>query len=101
MAALPKLPPDILRQLCDIMGHTDDGLTNTKIDQYLRDLNIEKTAAGSNKRTILFEALNENQKINNTGNHALNFTLKFVNPVQYLNNRNLHVERLAKVNEVL
>ncbi len=101
MAAIPKIPIEILRKLCDIIGETSNGLSNTEISKMLADCQINDVAPTLNKRTRVYEALINKQNQDNCSNNILKFITTFVSPVSYIGNKNLHTERLGYINEVL
>jgi len=101
MAAIPKIPTEILRKLCDIIGETKNGLLNPEITKMLADCGINDIGAGLNKRSRVYESLNHKQNQDNCSNNILKFVKIFVSPVSYIGNKNLHTERLGSINEVL
>lgn len=101
MTALPKIQSEILRKICDIIGETSGGLSNTEIDKMLKDCGIGDIAVGLNKRTRVYEALAYKQNQDNCSNNIFQFIKMFVSPVRYLDNKNLFTERIGRINEVL
>jgi uncharacterized protein (TIGR02391 family) len=101
MAIVTKLPIEILRGLSDIIGDTGTGLSGSDIGRTLSDCGIEDPFAGATKRYRLFEALNQRQEKDNSGNHVLNYVLTVMKPVRYLNDKALYTERRTRINEVL
>lgn len=101
MAKVEKLKAEILRGLCDVIGDTRTGLSGSDIGRTLKDCNILDLNSTATKRIRLFEALNQKQESDNSGNHVLNYFLTVMNPVRYLNNKILFEERRGKLNEIL
>lgn len=101
MTALPKIQTDILRKLCDIIGETSGGLSNSEIDKLLSDCKISDMGPGLNKRTRIYESLIHKQNQDNCSNSVLRFIQLFVSPVSYVSNKTLFNERLEKINVVL
>lgn len=101
MANIEKLPTEILRSLCDIIGDTNSGLTGSDISRILADSGIRDPEPSLTKRHRLFEALNQKQDKDKSANNILAFIQAVMKPVRYLSNKNLFEERRARLNEVL
>jgi uncharacterized protein (TIGR02391 family) len=98
---MEKLPSEILRSLCDIIGDTGTGLSGSDIGRTLADCGIVDPFVGATKRHRLFEALNQRQENDKSANHVLNYVLTVMKPVRYLNDKILFTERRMRINEVL
>lgn len=101
MTQIPRFETTILRQICDILGDTTDGLKGSEIGQLLRDCGIEDPASGYTKRNRLFEALYQQQCNDKCGNHVAAFIHKAMNPVRYINNPHTFESRRTKLNKAL
>lgn len=101
MATIQKIPPDILRSLCELIGHTENGLTGSEIGKTLSDCEIHDPYPGMTKRDRLFEALSQKQSRDNCGNHVINYILTVMKPSRYLSKKSLFTERRGQINEVL
>lgn len=98
---MDKLPAEILRSLCDIIGDTGTGLSGSDIGRTLSDCGIADPFVGVTKRHRLYEALNQRQDSDKSANHVLNYILTVMKPVRYLNDKTLFTERRTRINEVL
>lgn len=102
MAAISEFDNMVLRRICDVLGHTSDGLTGTEIGQLLRDLGIADAAvAGPNKRTRLYEALSLRQRQDRCGNLVAAFIKTAMAPVRYTGKAAWFDLRRHSLNEVL
>ena len=70
---LPTFSDSVLRAVCDVLGHTSDGLSNSEIDKLLTQCSIEDPTPsvearsgqwhmGPSKRDRLFAALRQRQQ---------------------------------------
>lgn len=101
MATIPKFTTEVLRGISEIIGDTGSGLSGSDIGRTLSDCGISDIASGITKKYRLYEALNQRQETDNCGNHVLNYILTVMKPVKYRNNKQLFIERLSHINEVL
>ena len=92
MAAIGTLDPAVLRDVCDVIGDTDTGLTNREIDDLLAEAGIgdpNKQPASPyvyrpiNKRSRLFEALHARQRNDKSANAVLAFIELVMRPVRF------------------
>jgi uncharacterized protein (TIGR02391 family) len=92
LAAISPLENSILRELADILGATESGLTNREIDELLRmaaipDPNPQPANAhvfrALNKRDRLYTALEAQQKRDGAANAVLQFVVSSMRPVRF------------------
>src|ERR1700674_1653346 len=92
MAAVPPLDTSIVREIADILGATESGLTNREIDELLRAAGIEdpnpKTSnpyvfRAISKRDRLFAALDSRQAQDRAANAVLRFILCAMRPIRF------------------
>lgn len=80
----PLVDESVVRSLCDILGRTEDGLTNKEIDELLAAALVpdptprptKYTYVAINKRDRLFRALVTKQRTDRCGNAVLAFVGK-------------------------
>lgn len=101
MTQVQPFEETLLRAICDILGHTSDGLTGSEIGKLLRDCGIEDPLPSHTKRERLFEALHQRQRKDGVGNHVLAFIYKAMNPVRYVDNPHVFESRRSQLNQVL
>lgn len=100
-----------LRGICGILADTKEGLTNTEIDQLLRqaDIHFSKSLTSVSpyvystisKRERLFKALSERQVQDGCGNNIANFIQIAMNPVRYVQVPEQFETIREKLNKVL
>ncbi len=92
MAHIPPLDQAVLRELADVIGATDSGLTNGEIDSLLstsgiRDLNPQPKSQflyrAINKRDRLYAALDARQRQDRAANAVLHFLECVMRPVRF------------------
>jgi uncharacterized protein (TIGR02391 family) len=92
MAHIPPLDQAVLRELADVIGATDSGLTNAEIDSLLstsgiRDLNPQPKSPylyrAINKRDRLYAALDARQRQDRAANTVLHFLECVMRPVRF------------------
>jgi site-specific recombinase XerD len=90
--AEPPLDDAVLRQVCDVLGDTNAGLTTKQIVELLaaakiRDPTPRSAGTGTyvvkNKRDRLYDALTLSQRETKSGNAALNFVKIAMAPARY------------------
>lgn len=90
--AEPPLDDAVLRQVCDVLGDTNAGLTTKQIVELLaaakiRDPTPRSAGAGTyvvkNKRDRLYDALTLSQRETKSANAALNFVKIAMAPARY------------------
>lgn len=101
MAAYPTFSPDQLQALCDVLGHTNTGLTGSEIGHILKACHIDDPAQGVTKRHRLFEALQARQAHDQCSNAVLNFVQQAMAPVSYRGRTDIFDSRRLDLNEVL
>lgn len=101
MKPIPIIELAVLEEICNVLAHTSEGLTNTEINRCLRDCNIEDSNVGVNKRTRLFDALASRQNQDGSSNHVLAFIMRAMDPVRYFDKESVFQNRRVKLNRVL
>jgi uncharacterized protein (TIGR02391 family) len=76
-----------LRAICDVLGDTNDGLTNADISNLLRSCGISDPVSASNKRSRLFEALVTRQQQDGCANNVIAFIQAASKPVRFVERR--------------
>jgi uncharacterized protein (TIGR02391 family) len=87
----PLVDESVVRSLCDILGRTEDGLTNKEITELLAAARVpdptppptKYTYVAINKRDRLFRALVAKQRKDDCGNAVLAFVGKALAPVRF------------------
>ena len=97
----PKLKDATLRKLCDIIGDTDTGLTGREIGRYLSECNIADPYPSTTKRERLFEALRAKQNEDWCANGVLGLIKHVMDPVLYVDQREIFENRRSALNLVL
>lgn len=90
-----------LRAICNILGETSNGLTGSEIGKLLRGCGIEDIHPDITKRDRLYEALRARQKQDRYGNQVVAFVMAAMNPINYVNRKELFEERRAILNQAL
>jgi uncharacterized protein (TIGR02391 family) len=91
---------NVLQKICDVLGATNDGLTGFEISTLLKQVGILDSEL-STKRHRLFDALKKRQDNDKCGNLIVAFIQAAMNPVRYLNNKNLFENKRILLNEIL
>ena len=91
----------VLRSVCNVLGDTNDGLSGSAIGQLLRECDIEDPLPGYTKRERLFEALNQRQRKDGSGNNVAAFIYKAMNPVRYIRDPHVFETRRFELNKAL
>jgi len=99
MTAITKLSTNILKGLSSIIG--DSVLTGSEIGRTLTECNIPDIEPGITKRHRLFIALNEKQNRDGCANNVLAYIQKVMDPVNYLDNKDIFYNIKQKINEIL
>ena len=97
----PKLRDATLQKLCDVIGDTATGLTGREIGRYLSECNIADPHPGTTKRDRLFEALRTKQNEDRCANGVLAFIKHAMDPVLYVDQREIFESRRSALNLVL
>ena len=109
---VPALADSVLRAVCDVLGHTSEGLSNSEINKLLTQCAIEDPTPsveatpgywhkGPSKRDRLFAALQQRQQRDGCGNTVCAFVMAALHPASYLENERLFEERRSAVNDAL
>jgi len=108
---IPTFSDEQLRSLCRILGDTNEGLTNTEIEQLLLRANIEDPISkipkspyyytAISKKDRLYQALSTRQIQDKCGNNVATFILTAMSPVRYIQEREKFEFRLGELNKVL
>jgi uncharacterized protein (TIGR02391 family) len=105
----PTIDESVVRSLCEVLGRTDGGLTNKRIDQVLATARIADptppappgTYVMISKRDRLFNALSAQQRRNGCGNAVLAFVSKALAPVRFHDTPGVFEAIRAEVNVAL
>jgi uncharacterized protein (TIGR02391 family) len=98
---VPSLHEAHLEQICNILAHTNTGLTGREIDTLLLRLSIPDPAPTASKRVRLFNALALKQGQDRCGNNVIALVEEAMNPVRYHSNPTLFEARRCDLNVVL
>lgn len=98
---IPPFEKEILRQVCNILGDTDTGLTGSQIGQYLRECALDDPTPEMTKRIRLFDALDLSQFIDHCANDVCVFIETVMNPVLHLDGPEYFKTKQAELNRVL
>lgn len=101
MAAIPKIDETHLESLCEVIGHTSDGLTGSEIGRLLTRLSIVDPLSGATKRIRLHAALSTQQSKDGCANIVFAFVETVLSPVRFRSDPTVFDELRARVNEVL
>jgi uncharacterized protein (TIGR02391 family) len=91
---------NLLQRFCDVLGETVGGLTGTEIGKLLVQLDIEDSNI-STKRERLYDALKKRQDRDRCGNLIVAFLYAAMNPVNYLDKKELFNTRRNNLNKIL
>lgn len=100
MAAMPKIPTDVLRELCDTVAATTSEFSGSDITKLLRACRIPEIGGG-NKRDTLYNSLEGKQNQDGVGNNILGFFQSYVSPATNIRNAERQKRRLQEVNPLL
>ena len=111
MATPPAALDDAtLRSICEILGATEGGLTNSEVDRLLREARVADptprsagvgTAVMVNKRDRLHRALSARQRSDGHGAGVLRFVKLVMQPARYASSPQLFADRRHELNVVL
>ena len=90
-----------LESLCKIIADTNQGLTGSQIEYYLRASRINDIDPTNTKWKRLYNALINKQNIDQAGNCVLAFIAKSLSPSRFVGNSEFYIALLEKVNTVL
>jgi len=108
---VPSFSDEQLRSLCQLLGDTNQGLTNTEIDRLLLSAKIEDPKSrlpkspdfyyAMSKKDRLYQALSQRQIQDRCGNNVVNFIQIAMSPVRYVRNRQKFEFLLGELNKIL
>jgi uncharacterized protein (TIGR02391 family) len=101
MAVIPKFEDQILQKICDIIGNTTSGLTGSEIGKFLQSSGIDDVSPLITKRDRLFEAFRARQSRDGCGNNVIAFIQAVMNPVRYVEGREIFETRRSSLNRAL
>lgn len=90
-----------MEQVCNVLGDTVTGLTNTEIKSVLSACGVADPGSIVNKRTRLFDALRVRQQQDRCANNVLAVVKSAMDPVRYTRERDKFEERRTALNRVL
>jgi hypothetical protein len=107
---IDPLAPEILAGIADVLGETNDGLTNKEIREVLASADIEDLTpkppsqyhyVAISKRDRIHNALVARQQHDGAGNAPIHFVECAMAPGRYLKTRTVFADRKEALNEVL
>ncbi len=109
MATIPVFAEEHLRAVCQVLGATDTGLTNSEIDEVLHACRIDDPHPRGRgdvvvmvpKRERLLEALRRRQERDRCGNNVIAFVKASMAPVRYAGNPSRFRDLRERLNTVL
>lgn len=103
MAAIPKLKAANLQAICDIIAHTTEGLSGSKINDALRSSRIEipSNVVNPNKRTFLLHVLSAKQESDKCSNNVIAFIRYVMSPTLYINDHESFEKKRTQLNQIL
>jgi uncharacterized protein (TIGR02391 family) len=111
MSTVPSFSDENLRSLCQILGDTSSGLTNSEIDQLLRSAKIQDPNPRMpisapfyetlSKKDRLYAALSKRQGEDKCANNVIDFMMKVMSPVRYSDNPGRFEFLRGRLNTVL
>jgi len=101
MAKVNSFDKQVLQAICNVLGDTSKGLTGSEIGQLLSDCGIDDPVPGMTKRHRLFQAVSDRQSSDRCGNNVVAFIQAAMNPVRYLNEKDIFDFRKDEINKVL
>jgi len=93
--------PGILKNVSNILGDTNNGLTGSEIHRFLLQANIADINPEMTKRTRLYNAFVGFQNEKQCSNHILNFISLALEPSRFVNDKEKHREFIDKINRQL
>lgn len=100
MSAIPKIPANVLRELCDTVAATTSELSNSIITKMLKECSISEIGAG-NKRDTLYNSLAKKQEDDGVANNIIHFFESYVSPATNIRTPERQRARLNEVNPLL
>jgi uncharacterized protein (TIGR02391 family) len=101
MATLDRFDDRTLRAICEALGDTQKGLTNSEIKEHLDSLGIDDPSPSVAKRRRLFQALKQRQERDRCGNQVGAFIKAAMDPVLYTSDRERYEWLREEVNIAL
>jgi uncharacterized protein (TIGR02391 family) len=101
MDRVPPFSAQHLTSICQVLGHTEHGLTGTEIGYTLIDCKVSDPSPDMTKWKRLFNAFVAVQNHRQCGNHVLMFINRAMNPVQFTNRPHVFAFRRDRLNAVL
>jgi uncharacterized protein (TIGR02391 family) len=101
MTAFPAFEEPILESLCNILGHTEQGLTGKEISTLLDMCNISDPDPFQTKRHRLFLALQQKQREDGCGNNVIAFIQAALSPVRFIGKQEEFDNLRIELNEAL
>lgn len=102
---MPTKPPPLsagqLESLCQILAHTDYGLTGTEIGRLLAQAKVKDPDPSLTKWKRLFAALSAAQNKHQNAVGVFNFIHHALDPARYVGKHNLFEDRRTGINSVL
>ena len=92
-----KFPSGSIESISRILG---ESLTGNQINQFLTECNIKDIDPSSTKWKRLYNAIINQQNINNSGNHLLSFISKALDPARNSSNQN-YSDTINRINVIL
>lgn len=94
------LPQGVLERVSQILGDTEEGLTGSQIDYFLKQCGLEDVAPNITKWKRIYSAFANEQNNKKCSNSILKFIQTVINPTRYINMQEFERKRNA-INEAL
>lgn len=101
MPSHPKISPNILQQICNVVGDTHTGLTGSEIGRTLASSRIEDPEPTITKRDRLYVALSRRQEADKCSNNVLAYLQTIMDPVSYSRDPDIFRNRRDSLNQIL
>lgn len=97
----PSLSPGQLESLCQLLGHTDDGLTGAEIGRLLQEAAIRDVDPAATKWKRLHGAVCASTNNASNSTRAFNFIRYAMDPARYFGKHAVFEERRTGINAIL
>lgn len=104
MAIIPPFKQSTLEALCEIIGGTENGLTNTQIHQFILQANLEDVSSNDislAKRKKLFKVFANEINTHHCSNSIVRFLQIVIDPTRYVGDPSLFETRRTAINKQL
>lgn len=101
MARQPNLSAEVLESICRVIADTEMGLTGTEIAKHLAEAKIADMYSDLTKWKRLYYACADWQNTNQCSNNIMDFLMRSMAPVSYMNKQDLFEYRRVELNKRL